>query len=148
MTTTDPGYAAIIALRERMRRLEKLAEAAAQAPPADKPASFSDALATLRRTGSASGSAVDALRRQITERPEPATAPSRDALAEAVRVLTADTRGAGSIEEAFSNMKARQARLDALESSDPGASGRTDPTDPTATPAADRLDRILKGQRQ
>jgi hypothetical protein len=173
---TDDALEELRALRRRLAQLEALAAQQAEAKPVfreedvanpayfaahrkeilaaapegrivSRAASIGDAINVLRTTGSASGPAIDALRRQITEGPTPATAPSRDALAEAVRVLTADTRGSSSIAGAFEAMKARASRLDAIESVDPGGSGRVDPTDPATATAAERLDRVLKGKR-
>lgn len=141
---TDTGYAEILALRRRLARLEEMAKAAAQ--PADNPATFGDALDTLRRTGSARGPAIDALRAAVEGPGTPAPAPGRDQLAEAARVLTAELRGAPTIEGAFADMKARASRLNAIESGDPGASGRVDPSAPALSAAAERLDRILKGR--
>jgi len=83
------GVAEIKALRDRLRRLEEMAQAAAQ-PPADSPATFGDAINVLRTTGSASGSAVDSLRRQITARPEPATAPDPERLRDPTATTAAD----------------------------------------------------------
>jgi hypothetical protein len=140
---TDAGYREILALRERIRRIEQLAKAAAPPPPADNPATFGDALAELRRTGSASGPAIDALRRQITARPEPATAPSRDQLAEATAHLTADLKGSATIEGAYADMRSRAARRNVVEMADAGALGRVDPTDPARATAIDRLRKAL-----
>jgi hypothetical protein len=109
-------------------------------------ATFGDALDTLRRTGSASGSAIDALRAAVEGPRTPATAPSRDQLAEAARVLTADLRGAPTIEEAFSDMQRRASRRDAIETAQAGASGRVDALDGPTSRAIDKLDKILKGR--
>lgn len=151
MTADDDYTAALAELAALKRRLAALEAYAAQLPPepasTPAPATFGDALSALRRTGSASGPAIDALRRRIVGRPEPATAPSRDQLAEATRVVTASLRGAPTIEGAYQAMQARAARRDAVEMADPGALGRVDPTDPATATAIDKLDKILKGQR-
>ena len=136
------GLEEIRLLRIRLANLEQMGTAA-QAPPADKPASFGDALNVLRTTGSASGSAVDALKRAVEGPRTTTTAPDPERLREATAILTADLRGSETIEKAFSAMQSRQARLNTLESVDPGSSGRTDPSDPAATTAADRLRRAL-----
>jgi len=139
------GYREILALRKRLARLEEMAKAAAQPPPADKPG-FGDAIAELRRAGTASGSAIDALRAAVTG-PRPTTPPpDPERLREATAILTGDLRGAPTIAGAFEHMKARASRLDALETTDPGSSGRVDPSDPAATPAADRLRRALSSE--
>jgi hypothetical protein len=143
------GLAEIKALRERLRRLEEMALAEAKPPTlTDRTPNLGDALDTLRRTGSASGSAIDALRAAVEGPRTPATAPDRDALAEAARVATSDFRGSSTFAGAFAQMRKRADRLNTIEANDPGGSGRTDPSDPAATTAAERLDRVLKGQRR
>jgi hypothetical protein len=83
-------------------------------------------------------------RRSVRIGPRPTTtAPDPARLAEATARLTADLRGAPTIEEAYADMKRRASRRDAIESADPGGSGRVDPSDPAATKAADRLRRAL-----
>lgn len=140
---TDAGYREILALRRRLARIEAMAEAAAQAPPTEPAPGFGDALATLRREGSARGPAIDALRAAV-EGPRPATpAPDPARLAEATARLTADLRGAPTIETAYADMQSRAARLDTIETADPGGSGRLDPSAPTASKAADRIRRAL-----
>jgi hypothetical protein len=142
------GVAEIKALRERLRRLEEMAQAAAKPPTlTDRTPNLGDALDVLRREGTASGSAVDALKRAVTGPRPTTTAPSRDQLAEAARVLTADLRGAPTIEEAFSDMQRRASRRDAIETAQAGANGRVDALDGPTSRAIDKLDRILKGQR-
>jgi hypothetical protein len=143
---SDEGYRAILELRERIRRIEQLAKAAAPPPPADNPATFDDALRKLARDGLASGPGVDRLRAEM-EGPRPTTtAPSRDQLAEAARVLAADLAGNQTIQGAYADMKRRGARLDAIENVQAGASGRVDPLDGPTSRAMDKLDKILKGQ--
>jgi hypothetical protein len=139
---TDTGYREILALRRRLARIEAMAQAAAPPPQADPP-TIGDAIATLRREGTASGPAIDALRRQIVGRPEPATAPSRDQLAEAARVLTDDLRGSPTIEGAYADMQTRAIRRNVVETASAGALGRIDPTAPATATAIDRLRKAL-----
>lgn len=133
---TDP-YRAIRDIRERLARIEKMATAA-QAPPADNPATFGDALDTLRRAGSASGPAIATLRRQITEGPTPTSSPHPARLAEATARLTADLAGNQTIEGAFSDMQRRASRRDAIENAQAGASGRVDALDGPTSRAIDK----------
>ena len=142
---TDAGYAQILALRRRMARLEELAKAAAQAP--DKPTpGFGDALRQVARDGTASGSAIDALKRAVEGTRPTTTAPDPERLREATRVATANLRGSASIEGAYADMQTRAARRNVVETASPGALGRVDPTDPATAAAIDRLDRVLKGR--
>jgi hypothetical protein len=141
------GVAEIKALRERLRRLEEMAQAAAP-PPAltDRTPNLGDALDTLRRTGSASGSAVDALRRAV-EGPRPTTTtPDPERLREATARLTSDLKGSSTIEGAYRDMQTRAARRNVVETVQAGGLGHVDPTDPATTTAVDKLDRILKGR--
>lgn len=134
--TVDAAMEELRRLKARLAQLEKMAR---QVPAPDKPASFGDALDALRRTGSARGPAIDALRAAVEGPGMPATAPSRDQLAEAARVVSADLRGSASIEGAYRDMQARASRRNAVEMADPGALGRVDPTDPATATAIDRL---------
>jgi hypothetical protein len=111
----------------------------------NKPASFGDALAELRRTGSASGPAISELRRQIEEGPTPPSTPDREALDAATRVVMAPT-GSDSIAAAYEQMKRRAERRNVVENIQAGASGHVDVLDPRTASAIDKLDKILKGR--
>jgi hypothetical protein len=131
-TDLDP-YAEIRALRERLRRLEEMDQAAAKPPElSDKTPDFSAAIRQLRATGSASGSAVDALRRQITGSLEltpdsPADQPSPDPIAAAYR-----------------RMQETAERRNTVESLQAGASGHVDVLDPRTASAIDKVRRALE----
>jgi hypothetical protein len=107
---------------------------------------FDAALRKLARDGTASGPTIDRFRAAV-EGPRPTTAaPDPAQLAEAARVLTADLRGAPTIEEAFSDMQRRASRRDSIESAQAGALGRVDPLNGPTSRAIDKLDRLLKGR--
>jgi hypothetical protein len=140
---SDEGYREILALRERIRRIEEMATAAAP-PPADNPASFGDALRKLAEVGTASGSGVDRLRRELTGRPEPSPTPDREALDAATRAVTDDLGGSSSIEAAYEHMKLTAARRTAIETVSPGSSGRIDVLSPGAAGPIDRIRKALE----
>jgi hypothetical protein len=142
--TNDAGYAAIFDLRRRLARIEKMATDAAQAPPADNPATFGAALETLRRTGSASGSAIDRLREAMEgPRAAPDGAPDPDRLAEATERVAGGMSGSASIEDAFRVMRTNAARRDAIETVSPGSSGRIDVLSPGAAGPIDLIRKAL-----
>jgi hypothetical protein len=146
--TEDEAYAAgleeIKALRERLRRLEEMAQAVAQPGVlTDRTPNFGDALDTLRRTGSASGPAIDSLRAAVEGPRTPPAAPDPERLREATQRVTSDLRGSASIEEAYSAMQERATRRNVVETASPGALGRVDPTNPATATAIDRLRKAL-----
>jgi hypothetical protein len=143
MTDADL-YAPILALRRRLAELEK--QAAAQAPPVltDRTPNFGDALRKLAAEGTASGPGVDRLRREVAGRPEPATAPSREELAEATRRVVGDLSGSDSIEAAYEAMKLTAARRTAIETVSPGSSGRIDVLRPGAAGPIDKIRKALE----
>jgi hypothetical protein len=140
------GVAEIKALRERLRRLEETAQAAAPPVLTDRTPDFGDAIRRMAREGTASGSAIDALRRQITEGPTPTPTPSREALAEATRRVVGDRSGSDSIEAAYQKMQEADHRRTVIEEAAPGGLGYVDPLAPSTAKAIAKLDRILKGR--
>ena len=136
---TDNAYTEILALRRRLARIEEMATAA-QPPPADNPATFGDALAVLRATGSATGSAVDALRAAVTgSRAAPDGAPDPDQLKAATQRVVGGMAGSSTFEGALATMRANATRRDTIENIQAGASGHVDVLEPRTASAIDRL---------
>jgi hypothetical protein len=138
---TDTAYTEILALRRRLARIEEMATAAA--PPVDNPATIGDALETLRRTGSASGSAIDRLREAVEGPRTPAAAPDRAELAEATRRVVGGMAGSSTFEGALATMRANATRRDAIETVSPGSSGRIDVLSPGAAGPIDKIRKAL-----
>jgi hypothetical protein len=139
---TDNAYTEILALRRRLARIEEMATAAA--PPADNPATFGAALETLRRSGSASGPAIDRLREAVEGSPAaPDGAPDPDRLTEATQRVAGGMSGSSTFEDALSVMRTNAARRDAIETVSPGSSGRIDVLRPGAAGPIDKIRKAL-----
>ena len=143
MTDDDP-YAEIRALRERLRRLEEMAQAAKPPTLTDRTPNLGDAINVLRRTGSASGSAIDSLRRAVEGPKTPATAPSRDQLAEATQRVVGGMAGSSTFEGALATMRANATRRDTIETASPGSSGRIDVLSPGAAGPIGKIRKALE----